>query len=81
MKNIKVEVEILLETNMNSINNGWDCTKQPELPYFHCEKRTNEKKIMKMYKTKENTLIHIQMYVYTQPWTYKHINIQIHLLT
>ena len=34
--NIKGEVEILLQTNMNSINNGWDSTRLAETPYFHC---------------------------------------------
>ena len=34
---MKAEVEILLQTDMNSINNGWDTTKRAETPYFHCD--------------------------------------------
>ena len=32
---MKVEVEILLRTDMNN-NNGWDSTKRAETFYFHC---------------------------------------------
>ena len=31
---MKIEVEILLQTDMNSINNGWDNTKWAEMPIF-----------------------------------------------
>ena len=30
------EVEVLLQTDMNSVNNGWDSTKRAETPCFHC---------------------------------------------
>ena len=33
---MKSEVEILLQTDMNSINNGWVSMKRAETPYFHC---------------------------------------------
>ena len=33
---MKVEVEILLQTNMNRMNRSWDITKWAETPYFHC---------------------------------------------
>ena len=57
-----VEVEILLQTDMNGINNGWDSTKRAETPYFHCgpssqnengmvnEKKKHENKYFKMIK-------------------------------
>ena len=35
-QNIKAEVEILLQRDMNSINNGWDSTIRVETLYFHC---------------------------------------------
>ena len=40
---MKVEVEILLQTDMNSINNGWDSTKLAETPYFHCRPSVQNK--------------------------------------
>ena len=65
---------------MNSISNFWDSTKREETPYSHRgpssqneEKRVNEKKGMRMDKSKGNTLIYIHMYIYTHPQTYKHI--------
>ena len=27
---------MLLHTDMNSINDGWDSTKRAEKPHFHC---------------------------------------------
>ena len=42
-----MKVEILLQTDMNSINNGWDSTKWEKTPYFHCgpsSQNENEKK-------------------------------------
>ena len=33
---MKVKVEIILPTDKNSINIGWNSTKQAEAPYFHC---------------------------------------------
>ena len=42
-----MKVEILLQTDKNSINNGWDSTKWEETPYFHCgpsSQNENEKK-------------------------------------
>ena len=41
---------------MNSINIGWDSTKQAEMPYFHCGisgQKGNERK-WKTGKTKKN---------------------------
>ena len=46
-ENIKVGVEILLQTGMNSINIGWDSAKWAETPYFHCSpssQNENERK-------------------------------------
>ena len=44
---------------MNSINIGWDSTKQAEMPYFHCGisgQKGNERKWKtgKTKKTKQN---------------------------
>ena len=52
--NIKVEVEILLQADMNSINNGWDSAKRAETPYFHCGpsgQNENERKRQTRKKT------------------------------
>ena len=80
---------------MNSINNGWDSTKQAETPYFHygpsgqnenerkgySKQNKKNKKNMGMNKSKENTLIYMHVYICTHLWTYKHIQIQIHIFT
>ena len=34
-QNIKNEVEILLQTDMTSTNNGWDSQNTTDMPYFH----------------------------------------------
>ena len=70
-----------MQTDMNSISNGWDSTKRAETLYFHCGPQVRTKKREKgkrkkntgMNKSKANTLIHIHMYIYTHPRTYKHI--------
>ena len=44
---MKVQVEILLQADMNSISNGWDSTKWTEPPYFLCgpsSQKKNERK-------------------------------------
>ena len=50
---MKIEVEILLQTNMNSINNGWDNTKWAEMPYFHCGPSGQNENKVKGKKTRE----------------------------
>ena len=73
---------------MNSINIGWDSTKQAEMPYFHCGisgQKGNERK-WKTGKTKKNKnktktkkLIYEHMYIYTHSQTFKQINIDAHI--
>ena len=43
-RNIKVQVKILLQTNMDSISSGWDSTRREEAPYFHCHPSKSERK-------------------------------------
>ena len=43
-RNIKVQVKILLQTNMDSISSGWDSTRPEEAPYFHCHHSKSERK-------------------------------------
>ena len=80
---MKVEVKILLQISMNSINNSWDSIKLtfvsvPKVRKKMKEKGKQEKKNMRMNASKENTPIYIHMYIYTHPWAYKYIFIQIH---
>ena len=47
-----------MQTEMNSINNGWDSTKRAETPYFHCgppDKNKNKRKGLTSKKKKKET--------------------------
>ena len=54
---------------MNSINIGWDSTKQAEMPYFHCgisgqkgnERKWKTGKTKKKTKTKQKQKKHLRM--------------------
>ena len=79
---MKVEVKILLQTNMGSINNGWESTKWAET--LLRKKGEREKENIRMDKSTENTLIYIYMYIHTHTHghkTYIHINTHVHIYT
>ena len=77
---MKVEDEISLQTDMNSISNDWDSTKWaefisivfPQVRTTIREKGEWEKKTWKWINQRK-TLIYIHMYIHTH--TYGHINL------
>ena len=77
---MKVEVKILLQTNMDSINNGWESTKRAEMLLRKKGKR--EKENIRMDKSTENTLIIficIYTHTLTDTQTYIHVNTHVHI--
>ena len=61
---------------MNSIDNGWDCTKRAKKPYFHCEPSRQNKSDRKKHNIDKSKVDQLLICICTH--THGHKNIYKH---